>query len=231
MQVVGVDGCPGGWIAVACDLESGELFPRIHLTFQDVLDTYQSAKAITIDIPIGLVRNSARACDKQARQALQWRRSSVFPAPDPQLLDVTPYERANATSWNLIGKGLSVFAFGTIPKVAEVNRLMSPDLQDRVFEVHPELCFWAMAGERPMTFPKKTPEGYDERRALLSQEFGRDLWTKSRASTVARPAKPDDLLDATAAVWTARRIAGGIAGRLPKVPEKDANGLRMEMVF
>lgn len=231
MQVVGVDGCPGGWIAVAYDLESGTLSPGIHLSFQNVLKTYQSARVITVDIPIGLAVNSARACDKEARKALALKGSCVFPAPDPRLLDYEPYEAANAKSRELLKKGLSIQSYSLFPKVSEVKALMSPGLQEIVFEIHPELCFWAIAGGRPMDHPKRKVEGYEERRALLSQEFGCDLWSRSRAFSVARPAKPDDLLDAVAAAWTARRIAEGTEGRLPEAPEKDANGLRMEMVF
>lgn len=33
MQVVGVDGCRGGWIAVVYDVESGTLTPAYHPSF------------------------------------------------------------------------------------------------------------------------------------------------------------------------------------------------------
>ena len=41
----------------------------------------------------------------------------------------------------------------------------------------------------------------------------------------------DDLLDALADAWTARRHADGLAMRLFAEPSTDADGLRMEIVF
>ena len=38
------------------------------------------------------------------------------------------------------------------------NRLMTPELQARVFEVHPELCFWGFAGH-PMQEKKEHSGG------------------------------------------------------------------------
>lgn len=232
-RVVGVDGCKGGWVAVVFDIGHGndKLTPRFHHSFQQLLDTYTDAGIVCVDVPIGLSEGPHRACDKEARRALLWKNPSVFPAPDPRLLDTTTFEEANGLSRALTGKGVSLPAFGFFPKVAEVNQIMTPDLQRRVFEIHPEVCFWALAGAQPMTFPKRTPEGYEERRALLNKALGIPIWTRDEARGLARPAKPDDILDATVAAWTARRVAAGKAGSLPSIPETDARGLRMEMVY
>ncbi len=107
------------------------------------------------------------------------------------------------------GAGVSKQGFAIYAKVAEVNRAMTPALQARVVEVHPEVGFWALAGGRPMAHAKGTPEGYEERRALLSDELGLAIWSRDEARAVARPAAPDDLLDAVVASWTARRWAAG----------------------
>ncbi len=56
-------------------------------------------------------------------------------------------------------------------------------------------------------------------------------WPREAARDLARPAAPDDLLDAVAAAWTARRVVEGIAERLPAEPAMDRRGLRMEIVF
>ena len=87
MRVVGVDGCRGGWVAVAYDVETGTLTPHFHTPFQEVLDAYPDAVAIGVDIPIGLSEREPRACDLEARKVLRWERSAVFPAPDPRLLE------------------------------------------------------------------------------------------------------------------------------------------------
>jgi predicted RNase H-like nuclease len=40
---------------------------------------------------------------------------------------------------------------------------MSPEKQTVVFEVHPELCFWAMNRRQPMPHAKKTGIGENNR--------------------------------------------------------------------
>ena len=232
MLVVGVDGCPGGWLAMSYDAERGTLTPQLHATMREVLDVYPDARTVAIDIPIGLVEGVPRRCDVEARRALGQRRSSVFPAPDPRIVEETSYEDASALSRTLTGKGVSRQAFGIFPKVAEVNELITPALQERVIEGHPELSYWALANGRPMEHPKRTPEGFEERRALLVEAMpGIHVPTRAVVRRLIRSADADDVLDALAAAWTARRFAEGRAGRFPVEPQTDARGLRVEMVY
>jgi predicted RNase H-like nuclease len=231
VQVVGVDGCPGGWVAIRWDTAAATLTPAVHPTFAELLDAYPDVAAIGVDIPIGLSANGPRRCDLEARKVLGLRRSSVFPAPHPGVLDAPTYAEALALSRKLTGGGVSVFAFGIYPKVAEVNRALTPEQQRRVVEVHPEVSFWALAGGRPMVHPKKTPDGYEERHGLLSATLGVSIPDRTEARREARPAGADDVLDATAAAWTAQRFATGQAGRLPEDSATDARGLRMEIVY
>lgn len=232
MLVVGVDGCPGGWLAMAYDAEAGTFTPEIHATFRAVLDAYPGAASVAIDVPIGLIEDASRRCDLEARRVLGPRRSSVFPAPDPRIVDAPTYAEASSHSRALTGKGISVQAFGIFPKVAEANALLTPALQEKVIEVHPELSFWALAQERPMVHAKRTPDGFDERRMLLVGAFaGTHIPTNDEARRLARPAAADDVLDAIVAAWTARRYAEGRSGRLPVEPQIDAKGLRVEMVY
>lgn len=232
MQVVGVNGARGGWLAISYDTARRELKPQVHATFPDVLGSYPDATCIAIDIPIGLAEGSPRRCDIEARKVLGPRRSSVFPAPDRRLVDAINYAEANGLSRSLLGKGVSAQAFGIYPKVAEVNRMMTPQLQVRVVEVHPDVSFWALAGKQPTFYPKRTAEGFEERRALLATTFdGSDIPSREMAGRLVSGAGADDLLDATVAAWTARRFAEGRAGRLPIDPDVDERGLRMEMVY
>ncbi|MCA9211405.1 MAG: DUF429 domain-containing protein, partial [Planctomycetales bacterium] len=53
VRVVGVDGCPGGWLAVAYDGRTFE--PRFHPSFTDMLTAYPNVSCIAVDVPIGLV--------------------------------------------------------------------------------------------------------------------------------------------------------------------------------
>lgn len=231
MQVVGVDGCPGGWIAISYDTAAPTLEPRVHRSFADLLAAYPDAACIGVDIPIGLAEGQARRCDVEARRVLGPRRSSVFPAPDPRLIDIPTYAEALARSRSLTGGGISCQSFAIFGKVAEVNRALTPELQSRVVEVHPEVSFWALAGEQPMAHPKKKPEGYAERHALLAAALEAPIPPRDKARTLARSAGADDVLDAIVAAWTALRVAAGLAGRLPAAPPTDARGLRMEIVY
>lgn len=230
MIVVGVDGCKAGWVAAAWDTRKESMALSTHGNFEELMDAFPSAKAIAVDIPIGLIE-CRRACDVEARAVLRCRKSSVFPAPDPRVACMTDYWEANGGSWKDCGKGVSRQAFGIFPKVCEVNRLMTPELQDRIVEVHPELCFWAMKGYEEVCPPKRSGEGYLERRALLQANLALSEEAWATVDLGIRGAQPDDVLDALAASWTARRWVNGLFGRFPEVEEKDGRGLRAEIVY
>jgi predicted RNase H-like nuclease len=104
--VVGVDGCPGGWLAMAYDAEAGTLTPEIHATFRAVLDAYPGAASVAIDIPIGLLEGTPqRRCDVEARKVLGFpRRTSVFRAPDPRCVHEPAFEKAKECSFRMTGK-------------------------------------------------------------------------------------------------------------------------------
>jgi uncharacterized protein DUF429 len=77
------------------------------------------------------------------------------------------------------GAGMSTQAFNIMGKIREVDELMEPNLQDRVFEAHPELALMGLAG-RPMRHKKKTHAGWREREALVAQVSGAITWTPAR---------------------------------------------------
>ena len=81
--------------------------------------------AVAIDIPIGLPDEGSRRCDLEARKLIGPRRSSVFPAPFRSVLGALTYEDAAARCRAVSGKSLSLQAFGILPKIAEVDRLMT----------------------------------------------------------------------------------------------------------
>lgn len=231
VRVVGVDGCPRGWVAIAYDTEAHTLTPRVHPYFAELLAAYPDATCIGIDIPIGLAQGEPRRCDVEARRVLGPKQSSVFPAPDPRIVTAPSYDEALARARSLTGAGISKQSHAIYTKILEVNWTLTPAQQGRVVEVHPEVSFWALAGEQPMAHHKAKPAGYEERRALLADELGIAVWSRDEAFSVARPAAPDDVLDAIVAAWTARRVAEGRAKRLPVDPPIDARGLRMEIVY
>ena len=231
MRAVGVDACRGGWVAVW--LADARLNARFHKSFEGLVTAYPHVACIAVDIPIGLSSAGARACDKAARELLGApRNSSVPPAPDPRLLTVPDFATATARSMALTRKGVSRQVFATFPGVAEVDELVTPLLQNWIVEVHPEVSFWAMAGGRATTHSKSTPEGFEERRDLLTRALAiRMPATKLESRDLIPKAAPDEVLDAAAAVWSAPRVADGLAGRIPETVELDRRGRRMEIVY
>ncbi len=94
-------------------------------------------------------------------------------------------------------------------------------------EVHPEVSFRELAGGAPLAHAKKTRPGQNLRRSLPA---GAGLVLPDELGEADRvPA--DDVLDAAVAAWSAHRIALGIAGRIPEVPEPDADGPAVEIRY
>ena len=203
MFVAGVDGCRAGWVRFAVEIPS-------LVTSVEVVDVAEALSSrpddllcLAIDIPIGLF-NGSRACDKAARKLLGHSRgTSVFAAPCRAALSATTHPAASQINREKTGRGLSQQAFGIIPKIKQVDDAITPDCQQWAFEVHPEVCFWALNKRRPMTHNKKTRDGAAERIAVL-----RPIFPEIERDLANRPPRvgADDLLDAAAAAWTALRL-------------------------
>lgn len=227
----GADGCAGGWICVERDTVTGETVAGVLPTTKDLLDRGRHLAVLTVDIPIGLSDTGPRECDIQARRLLtSIRGSSVFPAPVRAAIDAPTYAEACSRSEEACGKRLSKQAHAIMWRIREVDQLLraEPELQSRVREIHPEVCFCVWAG-RPMQHAKRTREGRAERLELVDEHF-RAAFDDLRPSIPQRMAADDDLLDAFAALWTAERILRGEATTVPVMPQEDQYGLRMEMV-
>lgn len=110
--------------------------------------------------------------------------------------------------------GLSVQAYHLIPRIRELDALLTPDLQARVWESHPELSFLAMTGA-PIAYPKHTEAGQAVRIDALRRALGESgdaltsLLTAFRQAVAPTHAGIDDLLDACALAWSARRHTRG----------------------
>ena len=183
-------------------------------------------RAVAIDIPIGLPESGPRLADVEARRRVGARRNSVFPAPARAVVGATTYAEACARSRRVSGKAISKQLFNILQKIAEVDALVTPPLQERLVEMFPEWSLAVLAGA-PMSHPKSKAAGLAERTAALGAAFGHEV-----LATHLRPLPPktqvDDVLDAFAGAWTARRLARGCALRIGG--EIDARGLRMEVV-
>jgi predicted RNase H-like nuclease len=200
--VAGVDACKGGWVAIVVkdDQFTGSLLAA---TFAQLLSALADAAAVGVDIPIGLPSESGRGADRAARAFVGPRRNSVFPTASRAALDAPTYAEGRA-----IMPSLSAQSFALGKKILEVDSC----LEQRVFEVHPEVSFAALAG-RHLLHSKKSWNGQMERRRLLATA-GIEL---PDALGVGQAAA-DDVLDAAIAAWSAARKARGEAAMLPHDP-------------
>lgn len=176
-----------------------------------------AVEVVGVDIPIGLLAGERRA-DREARRVVGARRNSVFRTPPRPVAMASSYEEANIRCRELVGQGISQQAWALVPKILEAERYRAAGGVG-LFEVHPEVSWWAMAGSQ-LRASKHTWNGLAHRRVLLGRqgiELPDDL---GEAGKVAA----DDVLDAAAAAWSARRIATGEAHCLPDPPERDDAG-------
>lgn len=97
-----------------------------------------------------------------------------------------------------------------------------PELIPRTKEIHPELVFWSLNGETPLTASKHSSEGLAIRRELLSQA---GVPARVLDSPPPRFCKIDDLFDALAALVVARHIAAGRGRPFPEPPGRDSHGI------
>ncbi|WP_267244811.1 DUF429 domain-containing protein [Streptomyces sp. PR69] len=222
VRVLGVDACRDGWVAVElCDgrfsgaLVSGGLRSLLSGA------AARGVAAVGVDMPLGLVESGWRRADAEAAALLGGLRSSVFRVPPRAVWQEDGYEAAGRLCRELTGAGLSRQTWALAVRLREANACRdSAEGGERLFEVHPEVSFWALAGKTPLGRRKKSWEGQMTRRSLLE------------AAGVALPdalgeagrVPPDDVLDAAAAAWSAHRIAQGAACPLPDPPESDRHG-------
>lgn len=230
--VGGLDGCRGAWAGVLLDLDDPTRFRAARFAcVADLLDAPEAPLRVGIDIPIGLdchVTAGGRAADRAARAQLGSGRASVFPMPARAAVYAASYDEAKALSrasstppfapsiqgWNIFGY------------VREVDRLLRarPELMTRLHEVHPEIAFRRLNGDRPLAAGKKglaRQAGLAERRTLLVAAGVPEGLIAARPAGIGA----DDHLDALAGLVVARDHLSGTARPLPDPPGRDALGL------
>jgi predicted RNase H-like nuclease len=234
--LAGVDGCPGGWFAVFMRPSGGDVVLGMFARFADVLASAQRPAIVAVDMPIGLPERTGhggRKAETLVRPLLGQRQSSVFSVPSRAALEADNYRAActAAMATSDPPRKVSKQLFNIAPKIREVDAVLREDslIIPSVFEVHPELAFWRLNGERAVTEPKKVKSrcyepGLALRRALL---VATGLPESVVKTIPPKGAGPDDLLDALACAAIARRILEGSARPFPDPPERDAFGLPM----
>lgn len=236
--VAGVDGCKGGWLAALWGPAGADAAFVLCADIPQLLEATASAAMVAIDMPIGLpdrIGPAGRGCDQAARAVLGARQSSVFAVPARCAVYESDYRAACAAAFAASDppRQVSKQCFHLFPKIRALDAVMTPALQRRIVEAHPEAAFWAMNGRAPLAHPKRVKSrahgpGMTERRALLVAA-GFPLAAIDAVMFRAREAGPDDVLDACACAVVAARALRGAAIRFPDHPETDGKGLKMEI--
>ena len=222
--VAGVTPCGPSWLVAAAKLQ-GTIFapedPQLIAPFGEVLDQRPTFSVIALNAPVGYLDKSAaggRTCDREARAMLGPKRgSSIQSAP----------VRSPSNELEFLPDHLDAISMTLLPRYREVAAEMAPFRQRTVYEVHSDMSFFEMNEGHPLQWPKHTEKGLNERRELLEGKFpgaNRILSAELPGASLAH------LLDAAVFVWTARRIFARAAIRIPRDPEWDEQGLRMEIV-
>lgn len=208
-RVLGLDGSKKRWVGVVL------LGGRYHCaclfnSIREALGAEPKAEVVGIDVPIGFAEGHGRPADHEARRFVGDRRNSVFMTFPEAVLAAATYAEAAALARQLTHKAITRQGYALRANILEAATAAKNDA--RLFEVHPEVSFAALAGA-PLTFTKKCWNGLAERRRLLERKGHLEI-PDELPEAVGRVAA-DDILDAAVAAWTARRIAKGRAETLP----------------
>lgn len=221
--LAGVVPCRKGWLVAPGKLVGISLNPEpayVAGSFADVVDNIPAYTVVAVAAPVGLHAHwteHGRRCDVEARHLLGWPRLGAIASP-PGRLDLRS------------GGPVKVDAVTRryLTRIGELDGEMQPYRQRSVYAVHSELCFYQINEDRPLGHAKDSAAGMRERTTLITRRMqgiqrvlGEDL----------EGATNSQVLDAAAALWTARRIAAKAATRIPQDPEWDDEGLRIEWVY
>lgn len=223
--VAGVTPCPPGWLLQSAKIHGATFaleLPRVYDTVTEIFSEHPAFEVIVVNAPIGyrdLPEDGPRTCDVEARALVGARGSSI----------------RNAPSWAVINDdigwaegGIDAITATLLPRYRELAKEMSPFRQRLIYEGNPELSFYQLNQDTSMQLSKKVEAGHDERRDVLESHVpGMEKVFEAELANISE----QHLYDALALLWTARRVYGHAAKRMPTEPEWDSQGLRMEMVY
>ena len=223
--VAGVTPWGKRWIVASAKMHAATFAPeqpKIYPAFIEVLDERPSFSVIVVNAPIGYIESSntdVRTCDREGRAILARRGAGLHNAPTRAMMQ---------DGAQLSDGRLDAVTAVLLPRYREVAAEMSPYRQRVVYEGQPELSFYQLNGEMPLRYSKKIEDGREERKTLLEKRIpGIDKIIDAEMKGVPKK----HLYDVSALLWTARRVFGHAAVRLPSEAEWDSEGLRMELVL
>lgn len=235
MNLGGIDGTSQGWCLTQGTWHDNQITQvgwlyMGHITQLDVMPPFQ---ALTINLPIGLpiTKKDRRACDKQVKQLLGNRVSSLFQTPCRSSLTQTDPE-------TLASLGLTKQTQHILPKVKELNDWMTPEKQRYIKETNPELLFVTLAESLPKNtrlMSKKKDQGIHQRIQLLQTL---PLFQNLPLEEIIRTEKSHhpilkvpDMIDSLACLAIAGKMVEGSAQSIPETPQQDDQGFYPSIWF
>jgi predicted RNase H-like nuclease len=223
--VAGVVPVRKKWLVASAKMAGSTFAPedaKLYDSFRDVVDLRPAFAAIVVGAPIGYrdrLSDPPRGADVEARKLLGRRGMTIRRPPTRETIG-----RGSAVA----NDHLDAISAMILPVILEVASEMSGYRQRVVYEGSPELSFYFMNAEVPLRWSKKREEGRRERRELLEGKVpGIERILNAKVPGV----REQHLLDASALLMTSRRVQTKAAKRIPRDPEWDSEGIRMEYVY
>ena len=224
MRAIGLDGFRKGWVAVTLDGDQQAI--SFHADISEALSGPFDCAGI--DIPIGMTEDGERACDLLARERLRPHSSRVFTGARRWLWrEFSDPDQANREALRRGETRVSRQLWHLGRKVMEVDAFVRARPLIDLREVHPELVFLRLNGNKPLP-SKKSLEGMTLRRRLLKRAGIRQIDRWLTHHRIGTGAKADDVLDACVVALAASRPAGSVPEGTPLL---DAYGLAMRIWF
>jgi predicted RNase H-like nuclease len=196
--------------------------PKVYETFLEIISERPAFEIVVVNAPVGFLdtpEDGPRTCDVQARALLGFRGAVIHNAPSRSVL-------RGEVAW--VDTGLDAITATLLGRYREVAAEMSPFRQRTIYEGNPELSFFQLNQDVSMQRSKRAEEGQEERRKVLESHIpGIDKALDVEINGVSEK----HVFDALSLLWTARRVFGHAARRMPIEPEWDSDGLRMELVY
>lgn len=227
MTVIGADGCPAGWFAVAVT-DTGLEYDEYQVV-SDLVVASPGEATFLLDVPIGLPETEVRECDVLARKMLGCRGASVFVTPCRSALAAESHEEAKAENLDAQDRSVSIQTWNIRGKIRDADGYLREHTDAPVIESHPEMCFFGLNDGAPLAYSKATEKGRDVRLAILEREHDgvRDVYESALAEYDRQDVARDDILDAIALAISGTKERSTI----PADPPADAEGLPMRIQY
>ena len=217
-RTFGIDGCKSGW--VVAELKDKSIFFYLIDNLNQINNITKGNANIGIDIPLELAPKGERMAEKEARNFLGTRASTIFSPPAIKALCATNYFDACKINFEESGKKISKQTWYIFNKIKEAREIyLDKNSNKSLYEIHPELSFMAMNDMSVIKDSKKTIEGRKKRLMLITKFYPSFDFQLIRDKFLRKHVADDDILDAIAVLWSTQKLIDNMASYVPKFPE------------